>query len=97
MSSEVAGNLEASEDTNEPFDSNSNSGALHKVCRRPNPHVGWLIVFASFLSHFICCGFANSCGLYFLEWMDYFEGSSSSQISCIGSILLGMMLMTGKR
>ncbi|XP_064623669.1 monocarboxylate transporter 9-like [Lineus longissimus] len=61
---------------------------------KPDPHWGWVVVYSSFVANFIFAGFANSCGIYYIEWLDHFDGNSRSEISWIGSLLLGMTCMT---
>lgn len=51
---------------------------------------GWIVVFGSFLVHFLVLGLVYSFGVFYSEYLQYFNGNASD-IAWIGSIGVGMM------
>ena len=56
---------------------------------------GWLIVLASFLNHVLVDGISFTFGVFYIEFLDEFQ-ASTSKTSLVGSLLVGTYLMTGK-
>jgi hypothetical protein len=54
-----------------------------------------VIVVAAFLSNFIVDGICNSFGSFFQAYTDHFQASSAI-VSMIGSLLIGVYLLSGK-
>ena len=61
----------------------------------PDGGWGWVVVLASFINHVIVDGVAFTFGIFYMEFMRYFE-SSKSQTALVGSLLAGFYLMAGK-
>lgn len=60
----------------------------------PDGGWGWVVVFASFMIHIIADGVTFSIGIFFVEFLEYFHGTTS-QTAWISSILVGVTLGTG--
>lgn len=55
---------------------------------------GWWVVFASFMIHIVTDGVTYTLGLFYVEWLDYFQ-SGKAETSWIASILVGVTLCSG--
>jgi len=60
----------------------------------PDGGWGWMVVFSSFLIHIIADGIVYSFGIFFVEFVDYFD-ASHSETAWIASILVGLTLGSG--
>ena len=47
----------------------------------PDGGWGWMVVFSSFMIHIIADGIVYSFGIFFVEFVDYFDASKYSKIS----------------
>lgn len=56
---------------------------------------GWVIVFASFMCNVIVDGIIYSFGIFMIAFMTEFK-ESSTKVSMVGSLLIGIYLITGK-
>ncbi|KAG5683471.1 hypothetical protein PVAND_012749 [Polypedilum vanderplanki] len=55
---------------------------------------GWWVVFASFAIHIVTDGVTYTLGIFYVEWLDYFN-SGKAETSWIASILVGVTLCSG--
>ena len=57
---------------------------MESTCwRKLEEQWGWIVVSAVFLTLFITVGMLRSSGMFYDEWMSYFEGESSAMISVL--------------
>lgn len=61
----------------------------------PDGGWGWVVVFASFMNHFILDGICYAFGVLLQSYRDQF-GSSSAATSALMSTLIGCYLLSGK-
>lgn len=61
----------------------------------PDGGYGWVICAASFMASLILDGVCFSFGIFYIEFLDYFQ-SSKAKTSWVGSVLNGMYLSMGK-
>lgn len=60
----------------------------------PDGGYGWVIVFASFMNHVIVDGIAFTFGIFYGDFLDYFN-SGKGETALVGSLLSGFYLLTG--
>jgi len=60
----------------------------------PDGGWGWMVVLSSFLIHIIADGIVYSFGIFFVEFVDYFN-STHGETAWIASILVGLTLGSG--
>ena len=60
----------------------------------PDGGWGWVVVCGTFLIHLIMDGMLYSFGVFYVEFLDYFE-SDKGVTSLIGSLMTGMLCFTG--
>lgn len=61
----------------------------------PDGGYGWVIVLAAFMNHIIVDGLTYTFGVFFMEFVDYFE-ESKSKTALVGSLLAGCYLSSGQ-
>lgn len=59
----------------------------------PDGGYGWVIVFASFMNHVIVDGIAFTFGIFYGDFLDYFN-SGKGETALVGSLLSGFYLLT---
>jgi len=60
----------------------------------PDGGYGWIVVIASFINHIIVDGIAFTFGVFYEDFLDYFE-AGSGKTALVGSLLSGFYLITG--
>lgn len=82
----------SSEDHNDSDSDSSSSGIT--LPPPPDGGWGWVVVFASFMIHFIADGCAFSFGVLYTELLDYFQ-DSRGKTAWVGSLFVSVPLLTG--
>ena len=60
----------------------------------PDGGYGWVVVLASFCNHIIVDGIAFTFGVFYEDFLDYFD-AGSGKTALVGSLLSGFYLITG--
>ncbi|XP_064638129.1 monocarboxylate transporter 12-B-like [Lineus longissimus] len=60
----------------------------------PDGGWGWVVVFASFMIHVIADGIVYSFGIFYVEFLEYFE-SGKGDTAWIASLMVGITFVTG--
>jgi MCP family monocarboxylic acid transporter-like MFS transporter 14 len=60
----------------------------------PDGGYGWIIVLASFANHIIVDGIAFTFGVFYEDFLEYFQ-AGSGKTALVGSLLSGFYLITG--
>lgn len=88
-------NMEKERHRNESGESSISSDSVTKyIPTPPDGGWGWVVVVASFVNHIIVDGVAFTFGIFYMEFMKYFQ-SSKSETALVGSLLAGFYLMAG--
>ena len=80
-------------DDDHDSDSDSSSSGI-TLPPPPDGGWGWVVVFASFMIHFIADGCAFSFGVLYTELLDYFQ-DSKGKTAWVGSLFVSVPLLTG--
>ena len=60
----------------------------------PDGGWGWIIVLASFIIHVIILGIVYSFGIFYVEFLHYFNGGKG-ETAWVGSMVAGVMYTVG--
>lgn len=63
--------------------------------KSPDGGWGWVIVFVSFLTQFLCYGSPLAVGVLYIEWLDAF-GEGKGKTAWVGSLASGVGLIASK-
>lgn len=63
--------------------------------KSPDGGWGWVIVFVSFFTQFLCYGSPLAVGVLYLEWLDAF-GEGKGKTAWVGSLASGVGLLASK-
>ena len=86
-------------DENRPLLSGGSTGDCSDAPRGmpvpPDGGYGWVVVGASFFVNFVVNGLGFVFGIFFLEFLDYYD-EGKEKTSWVGSVLNGMYLAMGE-
>lgn len=71
----------------------STDSVSHYIPTPPDGGYGWIIVFASFMNHVIVDGIAFTFGIFYGEFLQYFE-VGKGETALVGALLSGFYLLT---
>lgn len=63
--------------------------------KSPDGGWGWVIVFVSFFTQFLCYGSPLAVGVLYIEWLDAF-GEGKGKTAWVGSLASGVGLLASK-
>ena len=61
----------------------------------PDGGWGWVVVFSSFMVHIIADGVAYSFGVFYIEFLEHFQGGRG-ETGWVGSLVVGVTLSSGE-
>lgn len=65
-----------------------------KIVAAPDGGWGWVVVFAAFMCAFVIDGVTNSFGVFYVEFLDYFQ-ADKAVTALAGSLVCGCFLTFG--